>query len=85
MKTPQFLYSLARLAGVSILVCFLVFATESSPVRIWKQRPPVETTPAVRSQKKRVSVAKRQWIVYENGFNRQANASARHRRVLPDD
>ncbi|MDE0323536.1 MAG: hypothetical protein OXN27_06390 [Candidatus Poribacteria bacterium] len=52
MKTPQFLYSLARLAGVSILVCFLVFATESSPVRIWKQRPPVETTPAVRSEKK---------------------------------
>lgn len=52
MKTPQFLYSLARLVGVSILVCFLVFATESSPERIWKQRPPVETTPTVRSEKK---------------------------------
>ena len=40
MKTPQVLYRLAFLAGIGILACVLVFATESSPVRIWKQRPP---------------------------------------------
>ena len=85
MKTPQVLYRLAFLAGIGILACVLVFATEISPVRISKQRTPVEATPSVISKKKRVSAAKRQWIVYKNGFNKQANANARHRRILPDD
>ena len=52
MKTPQVLYRLALLARIGILACFLVFATEISPVRISKQRTPVETMPAVRSEKK---------------------------------
>ena len=76
MKTPQVLYRLAFLAGIGILACVLVFATEISPVRISKQRTPVEATPSVISKKKRVSAAKRQWIVYKNGFNKQANANA---------
>lgn len=53
MKTPQVLYRLAFLAGIGILACVLVFATEISPVRISKQRTPVEATPSVISKKKK--------------------------------
>lgn len=59
MKTPQVLYRLALLAGIGILACFLVFATESSSVRIWKQQPPVETIPLVRSQEKKCGCCKK--------------------------
>lgn len=59
MKTPQVLYRLAFLAGIGILACVLVFATEISPVRISKQRTPVETIPLVRSQEKKCGCCKK--------------------------
>ncbi len=51
MKTPQFLYSLARLAGVSIRLLSRV-CDRVVPSTHLETTPPVETTPAVRSEKK---------------------------------
>ena len=76
MKGHHFLYSLGVIAVVGVLACFLAFATGTFPERFRKQQPPVETIPLVRSQKKSVAVVKSQWIVYENGFNKLANANA---------
>lgn len=80
MKGHHFLYSLGMLAVVSVLACFLVSATGTFPERFRKQQPLAETIPLVRSQEKSVAVVKSQWIAYENGFNKLANANAHYKK-----
>lgn len=59
MKGHHFLYSLGAIAVVGVLTCFLVSATGTFPERFWKQQPPVETIPLVRSQEKKCGCCKK--------------------------